>query len=163
MRSYTDTNHYDQAQISYNYLDGKSVVTDGRGNVTKYRYDKYGNIDSTGNADNSYTLGTTVYQNGLSYGFGSVAGLVQKQTLFDETGNRIEKYTDAVGNLRREVRFIDDTEDPTPETIPGMVSLITDYHYDALYRVDSVKTPSGKVIAMVSEGKPKELLPMQEE
>ncbi|MBN8568085.1 MAG: hypothetical protein J0M18_00520 [Ignavibacteria bacterium] len=146
-RSYTDATNYDQASISYNYLDGKSVVTDGKGNVSKYRYDKYGNIDSTGNADNSYTLGNVSYQNGLSYRFGNVAGLVQKQTLFDETGNRIEKYTDAVGNLRREVRFIDDTEDPTPETIPGMISLITDYHYDALYRVDSVKTPAGKIVA----------------
>lgn len=146
-KSFTDLTHSDSAKISYNYLDQKSVVTDGRNNVTKYRYDKYGSIDSTGNADNSYSKGKIEYQNGLSYGFGSVAGIVQKQTFTDESGHPIVKYTDVLGNLRREVRFIDDIEDPTPETTPGIINLITDYHYDDLYRVDSVKTPTGKKIS----------------
>jgi len=70
------------------------------------------------------------------------SGFIEKQTYRDEEGNDFEKYFDAVGNLRRERKFIDGStvgDDP-----PGF--LTTDYLYDSLYRLTRVKTPGGKRI-----------------
>ncbi|MBK8380464.1 MAG: RHS repeat-associated core domain-containing protein [Ignavibacteria bacterium] len=60
-----------------------------------------------------------------------------------------EKYYDAVGNLRREVKFIDG--EPNIES-NSTGSLITDYRYDSSYRVSKVKTPEGKIIHYYYDG-----------
>lgn len=137
---------YDEIGITYNYMDQKSKTTDARNNSTKLRYDKYGNPDSTGNADNSYTLGKTTYINGLINTWDTIPGMVQKQEMTDEEGNNIEKYTDALGNLRREKRFV---QLGGTETLD---ELITDYKYDALYRVVQVRTPNDRRIYYTYDG-----------
>ncbi|MBK9404988.1 MAG: RHS repeat protein [Ignavibacteria bacterium] len=73
-----------------------------------------------------------------------------------------EKYYDAVGNLRREVKFIDG--EPNIES-NSTGSLITDYRYDSSYRVSKVKTPEGKsfiIIMTDTEGSHRESLLMQD-
>jgi RHS repeat-associated protein len=146
-RLYTSLDSFDSSAIGYNYLDLKSQTKDGRGNKTNFSYDEYLNLIQTDNADNSQTLDSTFYQNGLSYTFGNVPGLVVKKIFTDETGNKFNKYFDAVGNLRREVKYI--LENPSSSQL---IALITDYNYDTLYRVTEVRTPAHKSIYYFYDG-----------
>ena len=139
---YTSNTNYDSTQMFYNFMDVSAKTIDGRGNETQLSYDKFINVKKTLNEDTSYTLDTSTYQNGLSYYFGTVSGMVNKMVFTDEVGNNFEKFTDAVGNLRREVKFGLSTTD----------SMITDYRYDSLYRVTDVKTPEGRLISYVYDG-----------
>jgi RHS repeat-associated protein len=144
----TSANTYDSTQIFYNYMDAQAKTIDGRNNQTKFSYDKWMNAKKVENPDTSFTLDTSIYQNGLNYHWGSVSGLVGKQVFTDEEGNKFEKFSDAVGNLRREVKFVDMG---TPSS-PLIDSLITDYRYDSLYRVTNVKTPNNKIISYKYDG-----------
>ena len=58
-----------------------------------------------------------------------------------------DKYFDAIGNLRREVKFLDIPNEDFPFN-----ALITDYKYDSLNRVTQVKTPEGKNIYYSYDG-----------
>ncbi|MBX7046516.1 MAG: hypothetical protein K1X86_11845 [Ignavibacteria bacterium] len=147
---FTSPSGYNTFTNNYNYLDLNAKTTDARGNETKYSYDNFLNNSETQNADNTITSVATEHLNGLSYTFGNINGLITKQTFSDEVQNKIEKYTDAVGNLRREVRFIDYLE--TPEALPSLTPLITDYKYDDLYRVIEVRTPEDKRIHYSYDG-----------
>jgi len=110
-------------------------------------YDGLDRLIRTINPDASRTKNSYSYNGSFSNYFGSVAGVVFYQRFTDEEGNNFDKYTDAVGNLRREVKFIQD--DPNLESI---ISLITDYKYDSLYRVTQVRTPEGKNIYYSYDG-----------
>jgi YD repeat-containing protein len=76
-----------------------------------------------------------------------VKNLIEKQRFTDEEGNHFDKYFDAVGNLRREVKFLEIPEEDFPPN-----SLITDYNYDSLYRVTQVRTPNGLDITYSYDG-----------
>lgn len=147
---YTNPTQYNTSYVDYNYLDKAGRTTDARGNQTKLSYDQYFSNSKVENADNSHTTNGITFQNSLVYTFGTVPGLIQKQTFTDEEGNSIDKYTDVMGNLRREVRFIEYVE--TPATIPELIPLITDYKYDNLYRVIEVRTPEDKRIYYLYDG-----------
>jgi RHS repeat-associated protein len=141
-------NKFDSSQVSFNYMDAQANTIDGRNNKIELSYDKWMNVKKVLNADSSFTLDTMTYQNNLTNHFGTVSGLVSKQVFTDEEGNKFEKFSDAVGNLRREVKFVDMG---TPSS-PLIDSLITDYRYDSLYRVTNVKTPSNKIISYKYDG-----------
>jgi RHS repeat-associated protein len=83
----------------------------------------------------------------MSTYFGTVNGLIEKQTFKDEEGNEFEKYFDAVGNLIREVKYFDGTPD-----LDNPNAAITDYKYDSLYRVRKIKTPNTKIITYSYDG-----------
>ena len=70
------------------------------------------------------------------------------QRFTDEEGNPFDKYFDAVGNLRREVKYLEVSLNEEFPSIP----LITDYKYDSLYRVTQVRTPEGKNINYTYDG-----------
>lgn len=100
------------------------------------------------NADTSSTLNSYSFSNVLSYYFGNIGGVIEMQRFTDEEGKYFDKFYDAVGNLRREVKYLDapaGIEDPT-------VSVITDYKYDSLYRVTQVRTPNGLNITYSYDG-----------
>ena len=143
-KMYTGATSFNSTTTEYNYLDKPSKTTDGRGIETKFSYDEFGNVKKTENpADTSASLMTSTFQNGLTYHWGSVSGIVNKQVFEDEVGNKFIKFFDMVGNLRREVKFVDAGTPSSPVTD----SLITDYRYDSLYRVTNVKTPANKIIS----------------
>jgi RHS repeat-associated protein len=161
-RLYDAYNNYTTTStIKYNYLDLKAYSKDGENNETKYSYDEHINLKKTLNADNSYTLMSSTYQNGISgYAFGGqFSGFINKQVFTDEVGNNFEKYYDAVGNLRREVKFLSEIPSEGSGDSTGgdggdnvIVSLITDFNYDAMYRLTVVKTPQGKYINYEYDG-----------
>ncbi len=148
-RNYTSATEFDSSAIKYNYLGLKAQIKDPIGNIVKTGYDELLNVDSTSNPDTSYTFQYDAYQNNLTYYFGTVSGFINKKTFKDELGHMFEKYYDAVGNLRREVKFIDG--EPNIES-NSTGSLITDYRYDSSYRVSKVKTPEGKIIHYYYDG-----------
>ena len=142
---YTNDSTFNSLKTEYNYLDAKSKVTDAMGNQTKFSYDEYGEKAKTENTDNSTRLIANTYQTDLSYGFGTVSGMVNKKTFTDELGHVVERYYDAVGNLRRELVSRNRPGDSDPHRV-------TDYRYDSLYRVTDVKTPAGKTISYEYDG-----------
>jgi RHS repeat-associated protein len=146
-RLYTNQNDFDSSSVRYNYLGQKSITKDGNSNQTKYSYDELLNPSITENADNSQTIDSSFYLNGYNYTFGSIPGLVIRKVFTDETGRKFEKYFDAVGNLRHEVKFAENNQNPSVTD-----TLRTDYLYDALYRVIQVKTPNNKYIYYSYDG-----------
>jgi hypothetical protein len=114
-RLYTSSADFDSTAVKYNYLDLKLNSKDGRGNITKYSYNQYFNPSKTENPDASYTLVSEAYLNGYSYSFGTIAGMVIKKVLTDETGKNFEKFYDAVGNLRREIKYVEGIPDDNGE------------------------------------------------
>jgi len=114
-----------------------------------FSYDGLGRPVKTKNSDTSSTENAYAYYDNMSEYFGtSYSGFIEKQTFEDEEGNQFEKYFDAVGNLRRERKFIDAStvgDDP-----PGF--LTTDYWYDSLSRVTKVKTPQDRTIYYTYDG-----------
>ena len=72
-------------------------------------------------------------------------GLINKKEYTDEEGNQSQKYSDAAGNLIRDVRIFLNSQGQTDY-------IFTDYKYDALYRVVQVKTPEGKQIYYTYDG-----------
>ena len=79
------------SKTEYNYLDMISKTTDAVGNQTKFSYDEYGDNSKTENADNSTRLIANTYQTDLSYGFGTVYGMVNKKDLYGRTWSRGRK------------------------------------------------------------------------
>ncbi|MCI0473330.1 MAG: RHS repeat protein, partial [Ignavibacteria bacterium] len=69
----------------------------------------------TENPDASYTLISDTYLNGYSYSFGTISGMVIKKVLTDETGKNFEKFYDAVGNLRREIKYVEGSSEDNGE------------------------------------------------
>lgn len=140
---YTSETEYDSSRFYFNYLNKASRNFDGLNDSTMFSYDGFQRAIKTKNADTSSTENFYDYYDNLSYYFGGTySGFIEKQTFKDEEGNQFEKYYDAVGNLRRERKFIEGStvgEDP-----PGY--LTTDYLFDSLYRLTKVKTPEGKLI-----------------
>ncbi|HCA43629.1 MAG TPA: hypothetical protein DEP28_10310, partial [Bacteroidetes bacterium] len=147
-RLWTSSTEYDSSQIKYNYLDMKSETIDGKNNSTKFSYSELLTLDRTINADNSMKLDSTYFQENLSYTFGTVSGLINVNLFTDETGRKYIKYLDAVGNLRREVRFAE-VGNPGSSNVE---ELITDYKLDDLYRVIEVRTPEDKRIYYTYDG-----------
>jgi len=149
-RLYTSINDFDSTAIQYNYLNLKLNSKDGRENLTKYSYNQYLNPSKTENPDASYTLLSESYYNGYTNSFGSITGMIVKKVLTDEMGNNFEKYYDALGNLRTEIKYIEGnpSENPLEQVIP----LSTDYKYDTLYRVIEVKTPNDNHIYYTYDG-----------
>ena len=82
--------------------------------------------------------------------FDNIPKMVVKKVLTDEAGNNFEKYYDAVGNLRREIKYVEGIPSDNPERV--LIPLITDYKYDDLYRVIEVKTPNDKHIYYTYDG-----------
>ncbi|HAY34205.1 MAG TPA: hypothetical protein DCY06_08705, partial [Bacteroidetes bacterium] len=110
---------------------------------TMFSYDGLGRIIKTKFSDTSSSNNYYAYYGSMSGYFGSAySGYIEKQTYRDEENNDFEKYFDAVGNLRRERKFIEGST--TGDDPPGF--LTTDYLYDSLYRISKVKTPEGKLI-----------------
>jgi RHS repeat-associated protein len=152
-RLYTSGSEYSSSFVNYNYLDLKAYAKDGSGNETKFSYDEMMNLKKTLNADNSYTLVSSAYQSSLpSYVFGTYNGFINKQVFKDEIGYRFEKYFDAVGNLRREVKYLNEIPSDSTEDGSSLVPLYTDYNYDAMYRLTDVYTPAGKYIHYLYDG-----------
>lgn len=149
---FTSSTDYDSTQISYNYMDAQAKTIDGRNNQTQFSYDKWMKTKKVVNADNSFSLDTSTYQNGLSYHWGTVSGMINKQVFTDEVGNKFEKFFDAVGNLRREVKYVDLLPEDDTMDAPPLSSIITDYRYDSLYRMTNVKTPNNKFISYKYDG-----------
>ncbi|MBK8553527.1 MAG: hypothetical protein IPL53_21670 [Ignavibacteria bacterium] len=67
----------------------------------------------------------------------------------DEAGNYFDKFYDAVGNLRREIKY---AAIYSQIENPPIASLITDYKYDSLYRVIQVRTPNNLDIIYTYDG-----------
>ncbi|MEI7485579.1 MAG: RHS repeat domain-containing protein, partial [Ignavibacteriota bacterium] len=178
-RLYTSADDFDSTAVNYNYLSLKLNSKDGRSNLTKYSYNQYLNPSKTQNPDASYTLVSETYLNGYTTTFGTVPGMVVKKVLTDETGKNFDKYFDALGNLRREIKYVEGTPDyngeggglsntPDKERFPSLrrggrplwrtdgvgelIPLYTDYKYDDLYRVIEVKTPNNKHIYYTYDG-----------
>lgn len=144
---YYDAENYNSYKYRFNYMNNPSGNFDPKNDSTLFSYDGLGRLTKTKNPDTSSTLNSYAYYNGMSTYFGTVNGLIEKQTFRDEEGNDFEKYFDAVGNLRREVKFIQ--EDPNQE---NLTSMITDYNYESLNRVTHVKSPEGKIISYTYDG-----------
>ena len=103
------------------------------------------NLSRTDNADNSYRLTSDTYQTNFETSYGMYYGLINKKEYTDEEGNQSQKYSDAAGNLIRDVRIFLNSQGQTDY-------IFTDYKYDALYRVVQVKTPEGKQIYYTYDG-----------
>ena len=143
--SETDSNSY---KYKFNYMNLPAENLDALNQYTKFSYDGLGRLIKTKNADTSSSLNSYSYRDSLVYTFGTVKKVIEKQRFTDEEGNHFDKYFDAVGNLRREVKFLEINPN---EDFP-LNSLITDYKYDSLYRVTQVKTPEGKNIYYSYDG-----------
>lgn len=152
---------FDSLLFSFNFLNKQARNSDGTGDTTMFSYDYAGRQVKTKNADTSFSSIAYSYQNGISGHLAGYSGFVEKQSYTDETGRIFNKYFDAVGNLLREEKFvagdssgnIQGGDNPfNPDTTiqldnpPQMISLYTDYQYDALYRLIKVRTPEGKII-----------------
>jgi len=140
----TDSNSY---KYKFNYMNQPAVNLDALDQYTKFSYDGLGRLIKTKNEDTSSTLYSYSYYDSFVYTFGTVKKVIEKQRFTDEEGNYFDKYFDAVGNLRREVKFLDIPNEDFPFN-----ALITDYKYDSLYRVKQVKTPEGKNIYYSYDG-----------
>jgi RHS repeat-associated protein len=163
-KMFTSPFAYDSSTVSYNYLDQKSAVSDGLNHITKFSYDEYNNLSQTQNTDNTSSFTSSTYISSLSTSFYNITNtLINVQEFKDETDRRYIKYTDVVGRLLRETRFVsnerseeDGPFDPDSSEVildsPGDVPLHTDYKYDALYRVIEVKTPANKHIFYTYDG-----------
>ncbi|HCA42767.1 MAG TPA: hypothetical protein DEP28_05885, partial [Bacteroidetes bacterium] len=147
-RKYKGKFKYDSTETKYNFLDLNAESIDGLNNTTKFSYDRFKNQKETQNADNSISYDSVYHQNSYNYSFGTISGLVSIKIYKDETDRIFTKIYDAVGNLRRE---ISQAEDPDPST-PIVNNLVTDYNYDALYRVTQVRTPANKIISYSYDG-----------
>jgi RHS repeat-associated protein len=153
-----DTSSKASFYTEYNYLDQKAKTIDAKGYETKFSYNEFGTNSKTENEDDSYSFVTEGFYDTLITHWGTYTGFIHKQVFTDETGRNFEKYFDAVGNLLREVKFLDENVDPDNpydhdttvnngyDNPPNTVSLFTDYRYDNLYRVTGVYTPNYKTI-----------------
>jgi YD repeat-containing protein len=142
---YTGQSSYNSYKYRYNYAGKPARNFDALGDSTMFSYDALGRLIKTKNSDLSATQNFYDYYNTFTYYFGTVTGFVEKQTFKDEEDNNFEKFYDAVGNLLREVKFVEGSL--TGEDPPGM--LITDYRYDSLYRLTKVKTPEGSEARLI--------------
>jgi RHS repeat-associated protein len=144
--SQSDSNSY---RYQFNFLNKPARNFDARNDSTMFSHDGLERLIRTKNSDISSSENSFAYYDNMSNYFGGTfSGFVEKQTYTDEEGNQFEKYFDAVGNLRRERKFVDAStvgDDP-----PGY--LTTDYRYDSLYRLTKVKTPQGKIIYYAYDG-----------
>jgi len=146
---YTSESDSNSNKFLFNFLNQPARTFDALNDSTMFSYDGLGRPVKTKNSDTSSTENAYAYYDNMSEYFGtSYSGFIEKQTFEDEEGNQFEKYFDAVGNLRRERKFIDGST--TGEDPPGF--LTTDYWYDSLYRVTKVKTPQGKMIYYSYDG-----------
>ncbi len=143
---YTGESSYNSYKYRFNYSDKPARNFNALGDSTMFSYDALGRLIKTKNSDLSATQNFYDYYNNFTYYFGTVTGFIEKRTFTDEEGNNFEKYYDAVGNLLREVKFVEGSL--TGEDPPGM--LITDYRYDSLYRLTKVKTPEGNESKLIS-------------
>ena len=134
-------------RYKFNYVIKPSVIFDAFSDSTNFSYEVLGRLIKTKNEDTSSTLYSYSYYDSLVYTFGTVKKVIEKQRFTDEEGNYFDRYFDAVGNLRREVKFLDIPNEDFPFN-----ALITDYKYDSLYRVTQVKTPEGKNIYYSYDG-----------
>ncbi|NOS85708.1 MAG: hypothetical protein HOP31_11250 [Ignavibacteria bacterium] len=158
---YNSDFNFDSLLYRFNFLNKPARNFDGTGDTAMFSYDFAGRQTKTKNADTSSSLVSYSYQNGISAHLAGYTGFVEKHAYTDETGRIFNKYFDAVGNLLREEKFvagdssgnIQSEDNPfNPDTTiqldnpPQMISLYTDYQYDALYRLIKVRTPEGKLI-----------------
>ncbi len=146
---YTSESDSNSNKFLFNFLNQPARTFDALNDSTMFSYDGLGRTIKIKNSDTSSTKNAYAYYDNMSEYFGgSYSGFIEKQTFEDEEGNQFEKYFDAVGNLRRDRKFIDGST--TGEDPPGY--LTTDYWYDSLYRVTKVKTPQGKMIYYSYDG-----------
>lgn len=152
-RVYTGPSSFNTNKTDYNYLDNKAITKDGLNYQTKYSYNKYLMVSKIENEDASFSTVVSTYQENISSYFGQIFpspnGFINKQLTTDEEGNTFEKYFDALGNLRREIKYV------MAEVPPGdafLLAMVTDYLYDNLYRLIKVKTPTGKSIEYQYDG-----------
>jgi YD repeat-containing protein len=146
---YTDETNSNTYRYKFNYMNKPSVSFDALSDSTNFSYDGLERLIKTRNVDTSSTLNSYSYYDSLVYTFGTVKNLIEKQRFTDEEKNYFDKYFDAVGNLRREVKFL---SIPIPDEDFPSTSLITDYKYDSLYRVTQVRTPNNKNIYYSYDG-----------
>lgn len=160
---YYSTNGYNSYVYKFNYLNKPAENIDALNHSTKLSYETMERLNQTQNSDNSISTISYGYQGYLSNYFGTTYNsFVEKQLNTDETGRVFEKYFDAVGNLLREVKYINDPNEQNwespfdPDTTvqqgynpPAEIPLVTDYKYDNLYRLIEVKTPENKQIYYV--------------
>ncbi|MBZ0201583.1 MAG: hypothetical protein K8I03_01050 [Ignavibacteria bacterium] len=162
---YTTANDYNTYLYKFNYLNKLAEDVDGRDLSTKYSYDMLERSSETKFTDDSKTASNYDYTDELPGYFGNTYQyFVERQTFTDETNRKFDKYFDAVGNLLREIKYINEEEviDPDspydPDTTisgidsPGETALVTDYKYDDLYRLIEVKTPNNKSITYYYDG-----------
>ncbi|HRE41914.1 MAG TPA: RHS repeat-associated core domain-containing protein [Ignavibacteria bacterium] len=150
-RNYYSSNDYYKDTLTFNYLDLNSSKSDYLNNSTIYSYDKYVGVSKSFNPDNSYSLVNSGFVNGLTNYFGTINGPISIQTFIDETGRKKDVYSDYLGNVLREINYAEHDRDPeesidTTDNPENLIKLITDFSYDDLYRIDSVKTPDSKLI-----------------
>lgn len=120
----TDSNSY---KYKFNYMNQPAENLDALDQYTKFSYDGLGRLIKTKNADTSSTQNSYSYYDSLVYTFGTVKKVIEKQRFTDEEGNYLDRYIDAVGNLRREVKFLEIPNEDFPYN-----ALITDYKYDTI-------------------------------
>jgi len=144
---YTDASSFNSYKYNFNYMNKISRSLNPLNDSTMYSYDGLERLIKTKNPDTSSTQNFYSFYNGMGNYFGNITGLIEKQTFMDEEGNHFEKYFNAVGNLAKEIKYVDGT--PVLDN-PG--ALITDYKHDSLYRVTKVKTPEGKIIHYTYDG-----------
>ncbi|MBK8553528.1 MAG: hypothetical protein IPL53_21675 [Ignavibacteria bacterium] len=75
----TDSNSY---LYKFNYLNKPLENIDATGNITRFSYDGLQQLSKIKNADTSFTLNSYSYQNGLSYYFGTVNGVVEMREIY---------------------------------------------------------------------------------
>ncbi|MEO8211211.1 MAG: hypothetical protein ABI840_11690, partial [bacterium] len=144
---FTET-HSNSYTYKFNYMNMPARNFDALNDSTMFSYDGLGRLIRTKNSDTSSTVNSYSYYNSLSsYFSGTFSGFIERQLFTDEEGNNFEKYFDAVGNLRREAKYIQVS--PNSEVL---TALVTDYRYDSLYRLIRVKTPEGKNIFYSYDG-----------
>ena len=144
---YTGESSVNSYKYKFNYLNNPAVIVDALNDSTLMFYDGLDRLVRTINPDASLVKNSYSYTGSFRNYFGSVGGVVMFQRFTDEEGNHFDKYTDAVGNLRREVKYIQDDNN-----IEALTSLTTDYKYDSLYRVMLVRTPQEKNIYYYYDG-----------
>lgn len=144
---YVSESSFNSYKYKFNYLNHPSVNFDALGDSTRMIYDGLERLTVTINPDTSRTFNSYSYIGSFTNHFGTTPGVAFQQRFTDEEGNFFDKYTDAAGNLRREIKYIQ--ENPNLE---NLTQLVTDYNYDSLYRVTQVKTPEGKFISYSYDG-----------
>jgi RHS repeat-associated protein len=166
---FNNTSDSNKFSYSYNYLLKLASEIDGTGDTTWHSNDLLGRDSITTHQDHSSGTQGNQYLSSLTTAFYTISGgFIEKQTYTDETGRLFNKYFDAIGNLIREEKFVagdgngniqegDNPFDPDTtyqgQDVPGqMISLITDYEYDNLYRLTRVRTPGEKIIQYWYDG-----------